>query len=213
VLDATSTAFAREGYAAATIESIAAAAGIAPASVYNHFESKAGLAQALAERALEAHDDYVAAAWAMEASPLERLIAAAGAALAFAREQPTLFGAISLSYLQPLGLFPAGTMAAEQIAARREQQFQRIVGTLQAAIDEGELGAMDVSATARFIVAAWAGVLAIETRPGTATDAAATVATGVRAIVKGTATSRALTPGGRLRARYEHAMERSGLVA
>ena len=166
ILAAASEAFAREGYGATTIEAIAEAAGTAPASVYNHFDSKAGVAQALAEDALAAHDRYVAAAWALEVSPLERLIAAAGAVLAFALEQPTLFQAMSLSYLRPLGLFPGDTAAAAAIGARREQQLGRVVTNIEEAIDAGELAAIDVQATSRFVMASLAGVLTIEARSG-----------------------------------------------
>lgn len=179
--------------------------------MYNHFESKAGVAQALAEHALESHERYVAAAWSLGASPLERLIAVSGAALAFARDQPTLFQAISLSYLRPLGLFPVGTSAAGAIAARRELQLQRIAANLEAAVDDGELRSIDVAATARFIVGAWAGVLTMEARPDSETDPVATVTAGIRAIIKGTAGPATVTRDGRLRARYETALRRHGL--
>ncbi len=211
ILGAASEAFAREGYAATTVEAIAHDAGTAPASVYNHFESKAGVAQALAEDALAAHDQYVAAAWALELSPLERLIAAAGATLVFAREQPTLFQAMSLSYLRPLGLFPADTAAAAAISARREQQLRRIAVNIEQAIDAGELADMDVHATSRFIVAAWGGVLTMEARPDADADPVATVTAGIRAIIKGVATPATLADGGRLSTRYERALARHGL--
>jgi AcrR family transcriptional regulator len=208
ILGAATEAFGRDGYGAATIEGIAAAAGVAPASVYNHFASKAGIAQALAGRALAAHDEYVAAAWALDVSPLERLIAAAGATLAFAREQPTLFQAISLSYLSPLGLFPAGTPAAEAITARRRQQLERIITNLEAAIAAEELRPLDVPATARFLVASWAAVLTMEARPDTPADPAATLTAGIRGMIQGMATPATVTREGRLRARYENALER-----
>ena len=213
ILGAASEAFAREGYAATTVEAIAQQAGTAPASVYNHFESKAGVAQALAEDALAAHDRYVAAAWVLGVSPLERLIAAAGAVLAFALERPTLFQAMSLSYLQPLGLFPADTVAADAIRVRREQQLQQVVTNLEQAIDAGELAPMDVQATARFIMSALAGVLTLAARPDADADPVATAAAGIRAIIKGAAASAVLTREGRLRARYERALERHGLPA
>ena len=213
ILAAALDAFAREGYGAATVDAIATAAGTAPASVYNHFEGKAGVAQALAEDALAAHDRYVAATWALEASPLERLIAAAGATLAFASEQPTLFQAMSLSYLRPLGLFPADTAPGAAISARREQQLQRVAGNLQAAIDAGELRPLDVHATSRFIIAAWAGVLTMEARHDAAADPVATVSAGIRVILKGAAAPATLTADGQLRSRYERALSRHGFTA
>jgi AcrR family transcriptional regulator len=212
VLAAASQAFAQQGYAGTTIEAIALSAETAPASVYNHFASKAGIAQALAEHALAAHDDYVAAAWAIDASPLERLIAVAGATLAFARERPTLFQAIALSFLRPLGMFPAGTAASDAITARRELQLQRIAAQLEAAVDAGELSPLDVTATARFLVGAWTGVLTMWARPDSGVNPAATLSAGIRAVVTGMGTATTLTSHGRLRSRYERALVRHGLA-
>ena len=126
ILAAALDAFAREGYGAATVEAIATAAGTAPASVYNHFESKAGVAQALAEDALAAHDRYVAATWALEAVAAGTADRGGGRDARVRSEQPTLFQAMSLSYLRPLGLFPADTAPGAAISARREQQLQRV---------------------------------------------------------------------------------------
>ncbi len=212
ILSAATEAFRRDGYGAATIEQIAATAAVAPASVYNHFAGKAGIAQALAEHALAAHDEYVAAAWALEVSPLERLIAAGGATLAFAREQPTLFQAISLSYLSPLGFFPVGTPAAEAITARRRQQQQRIVANLDAAIAAEQLRPHDIAATARFLIASWAAVLTMDANSDLAGDPAATLVAGVRSMLQGIATPATVTRDGRLRARYENALARHGLT-
>lgn len=212
ILGAATQAFGRDGYGAATIEAIAATAGVAPASVYNHFASKAGIAQALAERALGVHDEYVAPAWTLDVSPLERLIAAGGAMLAFAREQPTLSESISLSFLGPLGLFPADTPAAEAIAARRKLQLERIVTNLEAAVAAKELRPLNASATSRFLMASFAGVLTMEAHPADATDPAATLGAGLRAMIEGLGAPATLTGDGRLRARYERALERHGFA-
>ena len=203
ILEAAVHSFAEDGYRAATIEGIAVRAGVAPSSVYNHFASKAGIAQALAERALGVHGEYVAAAWSLDVSPLERLIAAAGATVAFARAQPALFEAISLSYLGPRGLFPADTAAAQAIAARRHEQFERIVAALEDAVAIGELRALDTEATARFLIASWAGVLTMQSAP----DAARTLAAGIRALIEGLGTP-AAKANGRLAHRFEDALSR-----
>jgi len=222
ILAAASDAFAREGYNATTIDAIAEAAGTAPASVYNHFDSKAGVAQALAEQALAAHDEYVAATWSLELSPLERLIAAAGAVVAFAVERPTLFQAMSLSYLRPLGMFPADTPAAAAIRARREQQLRLVEATIEQAIEAGELAPMDVGATSRFVMSALAGVLTMEAHPDAdadslttapAGDSLTTATAGIRAIIKGAAAPSVVNRGGSLRPRYERALARHGLGA
>jgi AcrR family transcriptional regulator len=208
ILEAAVHSFAQDGYRAATIEGIAARAGVAPSSVYNHFASKAGIAQALAERALGVHGEYVAAAWSLDASPLERLMAAAGATVAFANAQPALFEAISLSYLGPLGLFPADTAAAQAIVRRRHEQFERIVAALDDAVAIGELRALDAEATARFLIASWAGVLTMESAP----DAARTLAAGIRALIVGLGTP-AVREQDRLARRVEDALRKYVLSA
>jgi len=213
ILSAAGDAFTREGYNATTIEAIADAAGTAPASVYNHFDSKAGVAQALAEQALAAHDEYVAAAWALELTPLERLIAAAGAVIAFAIEQPMLFQAMSLSYQRPLGMFPADTAAAAAIGARRAQQLRQVEANIEQAIEAGELGPMDIHATSRFVMSALAGVLTMEAQPDAEADPRSTATAGIRAIIKGAAAPAVLNRDGTLRAGYERALARHGLGA
>jgi len=56
VLRAAEVLFTRSGYAAVTMRQIAAAAGIAPATLYLHFESKAAIVAAMARAATEAPD-------------------------------------------------------------------------------------------------------------------------------------------------------------
>lgn len=213
VLDAAIKAFARDGYGGVTVEGIAKEAGVAPASLYNHFAGKAGLAQAVAERALSVHEEYLASAWELNVSPLEQLFAAAGATVAFALDQPTLFRAISLSYLSPIGFFPDGTPAAEQIAARRHQQLARVTERLEAAISAGELRPLDAPAVARFLVAAWAAVLSLEGTADAGSEPGRTLTAGIRAIIEGAGTSTTLTRHGRLRTRYEKALAERGFLS
>ena len=212
ILLAAVEAFTEDGYSAATVEDIAARAEVAASSVYNHFNSKAGVAQALSERALGVHAEYVSAAWETEGSPTERLIAAAGATLAFARDQPTLFQAISLSYLAPLGLFPSDTAAAAAIAERRREQFDRICAALDAAIAAEEIRPLNVPATAQFLIATWAGVLTMHGGPGAPVDSADALAAGLRAVFEGMATSDLITDEGQLRDPYQAALLRHGLA-
>ena len=208
ILAAASEAFAREGYGATTVEAIAQHAGTAPASVYNHFESKAGVAQALAEDALAAHDRYVAAAWALEVSPLERLIAAAGAILAFALEQPTLFQAMSLSYLQAARPVPRRhRRRGPRSASAANSSSQQVVTNLEEAIDAGELAPMDV---ARDLALHHGGLGrrpdAWKRAPTPTPTRSPPPAAGIRAIIKGAAAPAILTRDGRLRSRYERAL-------
>jgi len=52
LLDAALAMFLERGYSATTIDSIAAAAAVSPATIYKTYRSKAGLVRALCERAL-----------------------------------------------------------------------------------------------------------------------------------------------------------------
>jgi AcrR family transcriptional regulator len=212
ILQAAVEVFTEDGYRAATIEGIAARADVAASSVYNHFSSKPGVAQALSERALGVHWEYVAKAWAVEGSPIERLIAAAGATLAFAKEQTGLFQAISLSYLGPLGLFPPNTPAAEAITDRRREQFDRICAALSDAVNAGELRPLDIPATAQYLIATWAGVLTMHGGPGAPVDPANALAAGLRAVFEGMGTTAMLTADRRLPDHYQAALVRHGLV-
>lgn len=51
IVAAAATLFGKRGYANTTVEDVAAAAGVAPGTIYNYFKSKDGLLQAI----LEAH--------------------------------------------------------------------------------------------------------------------------------------------------------------
>ncbi len=50
VLDAAIAVFARKGFHAASMRDVAAAAGVAPGSIYNHFENKAALLLGIVDR-------------------------------------------------------------------------------------------------------------------------------------------------------------------
>ncbi|WP_232283203.1 hypothetical protein [Gordonia alkanivorans] len=148
-------------------------------------------------------------AWSLDASPLQRLIAVAGATLRFSRTHRALFEAIALSYLSPAGVFPVDTEAAAAIERRRRQQLRRIVDSLDEAIECGEIYPCDTSAAAHFLVASWAGVLTM-TDPHGLSDPGAALALGIRGLIAGLAVD-----GGRadeLVDRYEHALAAAGLV-
>jgi hypothetical protein len=61
-------------------------------------------------------------------------------------------------------------------------------------------------------MASFAGVLTMETHPAGATDPAATLGAGLRAMIEGLGAKATLTGDGRLRARYERALERHGFT-
>ncbi|MEU1176802.1 hypothetical protein ABZ464_03975 [Streptomyces sp. NPDC005820] len=108
-------------------------------------------------------------------------------------------------------MFPADSPAAQAIAARRQEQHERIVQTLEAAVEAHELRALDAPSAARFLIASWAGVHSMEAQSGTPAEAAATLAAGVRSLIEGLATPNTVTDDRRLRPAYEAALQRHGL--
>lgn len=216
ILEAGIEVFERRGYQAATIDEIAQQADVAVGSIYNHFEGKPGIALALAERALATNERYMAEAWALEASPLERLIAAAGGCVRFAREDPAAFRTIVLPLLEPGR--DESSPAQRQVAERVALQLARLESALAGAVAAGQLRPLDVRATARFLWGAWTGVVALGVRsaggrPGepqlSERQTSAALEAGLRALLEGAVADRLLTREGRLRAPYARALHRA----
>lgn len=69
VLDAAEALFARSGYAGTSVREIAAACGLRPASLYNHFAGKQALYEAVLERGLRPLLELLERAAAQELSP------------------------------------------------------------------------------------------------------------------------------------------------
>lgn len=165
ILEAAESLFRRQGFAATTLDDIAAAADVSVGSVYVHFQTKAGLYLALVERALDLNEAAMArvAAAGLD-SPLERVLAAGDAYLNFHVEHPGAFQMIALRVLEPA--VTAGLSEAEQrIAARVERLVAAVRDDLQAAIDVGEIRAdLDADRGMRFLWGSWNGVIALSLR-------------------------------------------------
>jgi TetR/AcrR family transcriptional regulator len=188
IVDAAEAVFREDGYGAATIERIAERADVGIGSIYHHFGSKEGLFLALADRALEVNERYMAEAYDGPGTPLERLLAAAGAYLRFHAEHPYYFRTVALPQLE--GRRGEGASQAE---ARIADRVERLVGTLEELIrqarDAGELRDCDPRLLARFCWAAWNGVIATSLRPDrlrlSPEEVAAVLAEGQRVLVQG----------------------------
>jgi len=162
ILDAAQEAFAADGYEAASVEKIAEAADVAVGSVYNHFGSKEGLLWAVAERALEVDERYMDAAYRPDLSPREQIQAAGKWFFRFAIDHPEPFRLLAFPHRPPEG--PAAAIA-ERVAARVDEQNQRLVAAIRAGIEAGELRDVAPEEAATFLWAAWNGVLALGWRP------------------------------------------------
>jgi len=163
VVGAAEQLFSKRPIAEVTVEEIAAAAGVAVGSVYNHFGSKAGVHIALVERALDVDRHFMDLAYTDGRGPLEQLYAAADAYLAFYLENPEYFR--MLAFPVDPGSYPAGRDLAERLAKSVEEQNGRMVEALRLGIEAGAIREVDPEATATVLWAAWNGILSLGWRP------------------------------------------------
>ena len=128
ILAAARTVFARRGLAA-TIDDVAATAGVSHGLAYRYFASKAELFRALAEEALTARADGPAPA-EVTRTPGERLSYVLRALVANRRDHPETFQLLSHVLADPS--VPADLLA---LAERRGREFRR---QLRELITEGQ---------------------------------------------------------------------------
>jgi AcrR family transcriptional regulator len=138
ILEAAGRCFADLGFAKATVEEIARAAGVSKALVYVHFRGKEELLEAVFEATL---DEWGAFTWSEVERDGTSSIAAAiaimhRASIDYARDHPLLRSimnresAIALApHLRPLG------------RRAQERWRERLVGLIEAGIESGELRA------------------------------------------------------------------------
>jgi TetR/AcrR family transcriptional regulator len=165
ILDAAEQLFRRQGFAATTLDEIAATADVSVGSVYVHFQTKAGLYLALVEQALDLNEAAMAqvAAAGLD-SPLERVLAAGDAYLNFHVEHPGAFQMIALRVLEPAVTVGVSDVE-ERIARRVERLVAAVRDDLQAAVEVGEVRAdLDADRAMRFLWGSWNGVIALSLR-------------------------------------------------
>jgi AcrR family transcriptional regulator len=154
ILDAALAVFAERGYHGATMDEVAARAGLSKGSLYWHFESKREVFLALFDRALEATErDWQRARGS--GGPEQVLRAASEALLASARETAQLVG-VTLEYL-------AHASRDSELRARFERLYAGSCALVEEQIRrgarEGRFRALDARAVAMGIVAAFDGLL------------------------------------------------------
>jgi AcrR family transcriptional regulator len=166
LLDAAERVFAERALESVTVEEIAAEAGVAVGSIYNHFGSKAGLHAAVVERALEVDRTYMDRAYVDGRSPVDQIRAAAAEYLRFALDQPDHFRMLA-SPPAP-GRYAAGRRTAEVLGRRRSQhpeENERLTAAIRRGVESGELRPVDPEATATALWAAWNGIIGLGWRP------------------------------------------------
>jgi TetR/AcrR family transcriptional regulator len=164
ILDAAEQHFLGRGFAATTIEDLSGTADVAIGSIYAHFGDKEGVYSALIDRALELDRRFSDEGFAFGDSPLEHLVGLGEGYLRFAREHPGYFRLFRFPPHDRPGTGRAGGPEAK-VAARIGDETARMAGLMKEAMDEGVVRRADPLATARFLWAAWDGVIASHLGP------------------------------------------------
>lgn len=146
-----------------TVEDIAATAGVAVGSLYNHFGSKAGLYAAVVQHALDADRAHMDQAYVPGRSPREQLEAAAEEYLAFYLEHPAYFRMLAAPGTR--GSYTAGDHVADELADAVVAQNERLVAALEAGTSSGVLRDIDARAVATVLWASWNGIISLGWRP------------------------------------------------
>lgn len=164
ILEAAERLFLSRGYTATTMEELSEAADVAVGSIYAHFGGKEGVYSALVDRALALDKRYGEEGFAAGSSPLERLVGIGEGYLRFAREHPAYFRLFRF----PPPDRPSAEEApgpAARIAERISAEVARMAGLLREAAEEGVIRSVDPEPMARFMWAAWDGVIAAHLGP------------------------------------------------
>ena len=162
ILEAGERLFLSRGFAATTIEDLSEQADVAIGSIYAHFGSKDGVYAALIDRALELDKRYSEEGFEAGDSPFERLVGMGEGYLRFAREHP---GHFRLFRFPPPDRPDAAPQPTVRVTQRVCEETARMAELLSEAIAEGVLRPVDPQATARFLWAAWDGVIASHLGP------------------------------------------------
>ncbi|MGA9284104.1 MAG: TetR/AcrR family transcriptional regulator [Solirubrobacteraceae bacterium] len=165
IRDAAERLFLSRGYSATTMEDLAEEADVAVGSIYAHFASKEGVYSALIERALDLDKQYCDEGFSAGELPAERLFGLAEGYLRFAREHPGYFQLFRFPPPDRPGAELTPTATA-RVAQRIEDETGRMTDEIQKMIDEGIGRPVDAKSTARFLWAAWEGVICSHLGPG-----------------------------------------------
>ncbi|MEZ5262584.1 MAG: TetR/AcrR family transcriptional regulator [Acidimicrobiia bacterium] len=153
VLEAAGRLLQDEGPDALSIRKIAAEAGVAPMSLYNHFGGKHGIVEALFRQGFEA---MTAQLRAIEASdPLDRFRQGMRCYRRFALEHPAVY---AVMFERLVADFEPG----EAATAAANETFLELVGCLQQGMAAGAFADGDPVAAAQLVWGACHGMVALE---------------------------------------------------
>jgi AcrR family transcriptional regulator len=162
LLSAAEQLFDARSVAEVTVEEIAATAGVAVGSVYNHFGSKSGLYAALVERALVVDRQFMDLAYVEGRGPVEQLYAAAEEYLAFYLANPEYFR--MLAFPSEPGSYAAGQELSERLADSVDEQNRRMVDAIKRGIKAGTIRKVNASEMATVLWSSWNGIISLAWR-------------------------------------------------
>jgi AcrR family transcriptional regulator len=154
LLEAAADLLDSEGPDALSVRRIAAAAGVAPMGVYNHFESKFGIVDALFIQGFARLSDALDAAGGVE-DPYEALRECGRRYRALALAHPMVY---QIMFLRPVPGFEPSDRAIEAAAGA----FDALVAAVQRAMSAGVIVDGPPFETARMIWASIHGWMALE---------------------------------------------------
>jgi AcrR family transcriptional regulator len=154
LLDAAAELLELEGTESLSIRKIAAAAGVAPMGVYNHFESKSGIIEALFIEGFERLGEALVTLDHIE-DPLEALMEGGRRYRALALAHPMAY---RLMFLRAV----PGFEPSERAVAAAAQAFEGLVSAVRRAAQAGMIDGDDPELTAQMIWAAIHGWVSLE---------------------------------------------------
>jgi TetR/AcrR family transcriptional regulator len=161
ILEAAERQFLERGYAATTLEMIAADADVAVGSIYFHFAGKDDLYLAVTERAIEQLRAYQDDAIQPATDARARLVALGDGYLRFALEHPRAFRLLILPLAELRTLEGTADARRLRIEAQVTYLILRMTTLVQDVIDAGAQPTIDAARAARFMWGAWNGVITL----------------------------------------------------
>ena len=151
IQDATLRVIARKGMAAATMQEIAAEAGVAKGTIYLYFRDRDELVERTFERAMGQLLQRVDEALSIPAPFAERIKAVIRAQLAFFGENREFFR-LYLSLRMPEGSPHQQRRQKRTCQPQYRSRMQKLAGVLEEAMERGEVRRVDPRRLALFII-------------------------------------------------------------
>jgi AcrR family transcriptional regulator len=157
IVRAAAELMAEGGVDAVTLEALSQRADVAVQTIYNRVGNRAAVLLRVAERAFEANQSYLDAAYASTGSAADRIRAVARAYASFAREKPDEYRLLA---------FPAhDEPMPDRLVELIDEQNSRLAALLDEAVAAGSARAdLDTSITAVLLWRIWDGVLGLQFR-------------------------------------------------